>query len=117
LSDLGAKKKALIAEAEVYRQTLKLEIQNLRLYGAKAKRAVGSFSFSNPLLVIGATLAGTLLKRRNSFRLRAATVSFIAWQAYQRLFVPLRGIFLRKRSRERQRIASRTQDRLSVEEI
>jgi len=117
LSDLEAKKKALIAEAEVYRQTLKLEIQNLRLYGAKAKRAVGSFSFSNPLLVIGATLAGTLLKRRNSFRLRAATVSFIAWQAYQRLFVPLRGIFLRKRSRERQRIASRTQDRLSVEEI
>ena len=117
LSDLEAKKKALIAEAEVYRQTLKLELQNVRLSAVKVRRTVSSFSFSNPLLVLGATLAGSLLKRKGSFRLRAATIGFIAWQIYQRVFVPLRGVFPRRRSRARQRSASRSRERLSVEEI
>jgi hypothetical protein len=117
LSELEEKKKALIAEAEVYRQTLKLEIQNVRLYGAKARRAVGSFSFSNPLLVIGATLAGTLLKQRSAFKLRAATVTFMAWQIYQRLVIPIRGMFFRKRSRARTRDTSQAYERASVEEI
>ena len=117
LSDLEEKKKALVAEAEVYRQTLKLEVQNIRLYGVKARRAVSSFSFSNPLLMLAATFAGGVLKRKSSVKLRAATIGFIAWQIYQRLFVPLRGIFFRRRSRALQRGGSRSDERVSVEEI
>ena len=115
LSDLDAKKKALIAEAEVYRQTLKLEIQNVRLCAAKAGRTVRSFSFSNPLLVLAATLSGTLLKRRSAFKMRAATAAFLGWQIYQRLVIPIRGMFFRKRSRSR--AAARAYERESIEEI
>jgi len=99
LNEIEAKKKALIAEAEVYRQTLKLEIQNLRLCTAKAKRTFSSFSVSNPMLVLGTTLLGSVLKRRKSFRLRAATAAFLGWQLYQKIIVPVRGMFWRRTAR------------------
>jgi hypothetical protein len=114
LNDLEAKKKALAAEAEVYRQTLKLELQNLRLYGMKAKRAASSLSFSNPMLVLAAALAGTLLKRRKSFRLRAASIAFLGWQIYQKLFLPMRSLLWRRGSR-RSRRTSRDYDRVAAQ--
>ncbi len=41
----------MVAESEVYRQTLKLEVQNLRLYGARVQRKLGFFSPMNPLMM------------------------------------------------------------------
>ena len=105
LSDIDAKKKALIAEAEVYRQTLKLEIQNLRLCTARAKKTFTSFSVSNPMLVLGATLLGSILKSRKSFQLRATTAVFLGWQLYQKIILPLRGMFWRRSARRSERTA------------
>jgi hypothetical protein len=104
LNELEAKRKALAAEAEVYRQTLKLEIQNLRLCAAKAKRTATSLSFSNPAVMLGAVVAGKLLKGRSFFRLRLVTTAIVAWQLYQKLFMPLKSLFSRRASRSTHRI-------------
>jgi hypothetical protein len=49
MNDLERRKKLLIAEAAVYRETLKLEFQNLRIYGLKTRRKLTSFRGGNPL--------------------------------------------------------------------
>ncbi len=51
IKQLEARKRALVAESEVYRQTLKLEVQNLRLYAVRFQRKLGFFSPANPLMM------------------------------------------------------------------
>ena len=66
MNELEAKKKALVAESEVYRQTLKLEIQNLRLCAVRSRRKLSLLGASSSLLMLGAPLARSLLGRRRS---------------------------------------------------
>jgi hypothetical protein len=84
VSDLDKRKKLLIAEAEVYRQTLKLEFQNLRIYGLKQKRKLTSFGGGNPLLAFGMPMLTSLIARRRKAR-RWGALAFIGWQLYSRL--------------------------------
>ena len=56
MSDLEQRKKLLVAEAEVYREMLKLELQTFKLHGLQAKRRLKSFSTYTPLLMTGVPL-------------------------------------------------------------
>jgi hypothetical protein len=98
---LKAKKKALIAESEVCRELLKLEVQNLRIYGLKTKRRLTSFNSGNPLFMLaGLPMAGALFRRK---RPRTGWTQWLAlvvgaWQAYVRFGPAVRSIFPRRRA-------------------
>jgi hypothetical protein len=71
MSELEKRKKLLIAEAEVYRQMLKLEVYNLQIYGIKTKRRFTSFSPRyNPMVSLGIPIISSLIyrKRRRSLK-------------------------------------------------
>jgi len=83
VNDLEKRKKLLLAEAEVYRQTLKLELNNLRIYGLKTRRKLTSFSVGNPVLVFGIPILTSWLARRRKLR-QAGALGFIGWQLLKR---------------------------------
>src|SRR2546422_10547813 len=93
MNPLEAKRKALVAESEVYRETLKLECHNLRLYGLRAKQRLTSFGRPNSLLMLAAPLAGAIFSRRRSSWLRRAAMAFLSWQLTSRLAPFLVGLF------------------------
>src|SRR5436309_3238961 len=92
MKDLESKKLALAAESEVYRQALKLELQNLRLYGMRAKKRFTSFGRFNPLLMLALSLGSSFLKRRLSLP-RLVMAAFVGWQLYQRISTVWGGLF------------------------
>jgi len=93
MKDLQARKRALAAESEVYRQTLKLELQNLRLYGMSLKRKVTKARASSLALAAGAPLLWALLFKRRRSKLGLASAAVTAWNLYRK-FAPLfRGFF------------------------
>lgn len=66
VKELEAKRRALVAESEVYRQTLLLEVMNVRLAGAKTRREISDKI--RPLLIMLAPLgavAGIWRERRS----------------------------------------------------
>src|SRR5262245_22047118 len=71
----------LVAESEIYREMLKLEIHNLRIYGAKMKRrltsagAVSQASFS---------LASWLTGKRRPGWWQIGALALLAWKWYRR---------------------------------
>jgi hypothetical protein len=89
MSELEARRKALAAEAEVYRQTLKLEIQNIRLYSQQMKRSYRSVSPRNPLFMVLAPLVTSLLGRTKPARkFKFLSTVMMGYQMFNR-FAPL----------------------------
>lgn len=84
MNDLERRKKLLIAEAAVYRETLKLEVQNLRIYGIKTRRKLKSFGGGNPLLAFGVPLLTSLMARKRKAR-RWSALAFMGWQLFNRI--------------------------------
>lgn len=82
---LEARKQALAAESELYRQILKLEVENLRLSSARARRRFSVLGNSAQWLLLGAPVAGSLLRTRRMGRLRLFTTALMAWRMYQRI--------------------------------
>jgi hypothetical protein len=66
MKDFEARRKALAAEAEVYRQTMKLELENIRLYTRQVRRKYTAVSPRNPLFAMAAPLLALLLGRGKS---------------------------------------------------
>src|SRR6266481_7327572 len=93
MNELEAKKRALVAESEVYRETLKLELHNLRLYVSRTKKKLTSFTRPNPFLMLAAPLAGAFFRKCSSSWLRRATMAFLSWQVSSRLMPFLSGLF------------------------
>ncbi len=58
IRELEARRQALVGESEVYRQTLLLEVMNLRLAGAETRRQLGSTL--RPWLVVLAPLGALI---------------------------------------------------------
>jgi len=79
MNELEAKRKALVAESEVYRETLKLEFQALRLCGLKARKA--SFFKVLPLL----SMAGPLLMGRDRSWPRLLSAALLGWRMYRKI--------------------------------
>jgi hypothetical protein len=98
MNELEAKKRALAAESEVYRETLKLELHNLRLYVSRTKQKLKGFGRPNPLLMLVAPLAGAFFRKRRASWLRRATMAFLSWQVSSRLMPFLSGLFSSSRT-------------------
>ena len=93
VGEIEAKKRALIAESEVYRSVLTLEVQNIRIYGGNLKSKLSVLKRLEPLLTLSAALAGVVQRKparppRGLFH-RAARV----WRIY-RLFSPVLNLAL-----------------------
>lgn len=89
MKDTEARKRALVAENEVYRQTLTLEIQNLRLYSLRIQRKIALLRLANPLLQAAGSLFGTRFlspgprrKRRGKWS-RLLGASLMGWRLYR----------------------------------
>ncbi|HTL59734.1 MAG TPA: hypothetical protein VL361_28950 [Candidatus Limnocylindrales bacterium] len=67
LKSLAARKQALVAQSEVYRQTLAIELENLKLYRAGLERKFRLLRALKPLLFI-APLAGSFLGLRSRLK-------------------------------------------------
>jgi hypothetical protein len=89
IEQLEARKGALVAESEVYRQTLKLEIQNLRLYGlhagSKVQQFKGLFLVMPLVLSLTRILSGKFSgrRRRPGWR-RLFTTALMGWRLYRK---------------------------------
>ena len=91
MSKLATRKKMLVAESEVYRQLLKLEIQTFKVYGTRTRRRLTSFTTYLPLAISGIPFLSGLFrkKRTRSFSLkRLSSLFLLGWKAY-RQFSPI----------------------------
>ena len=84
MKELDARKKALLAEGDVYRQMLRLEIQNARLYAFTMQRRCRSFGTGNPFLLFGIPLLNKYLQRRVSRKFGFLGKVFSSWQMISR---------------------------------
>jgi hypothetical protein len=90
MSKFETRKKLLIAESEVYRQLLKMEIQTFKVYGARTKKRFRVLSTYLPALMSGLPIVTSLFGRKKSSRLSLKRLSswfFLGWKAY-RQFAP-----------------------------
>src|ERR1041385_1883273 len=92
MNPLEAKRRALAAESEVYREMLKLELQNVRLYGVTAKRRLTRFTNARQLFLLLAPVLGGFFKRRRGSLLRQALLGLLSWQVWNRLLPLLNGL-------------------------
>jgi hypothetical protein len=97
VSDLEKRKRMLVAECEVYRQTLKLELHNLKICALRNKRRLTSFRASNPLLTMLPMLSVFFTARRRRFSWKQfAAAAFMGLQFYNRFAPWCRGLFVRE---------------------
>jgi hypothetical protein len=103
MSELEARKKLLVAESEVYRELLKLEIQNFRIYGKKTQRKLsllGTFQTYLPMMMSGIPVAATLFGRKQRFSFQKfGSLLFLGWKAYNQFGSHLKGIRKQVRTR------------------
>ena len=91
MNALQGKKQALAAESEVYRELLRVELENLRLYGVSAKNKLAGLARPSPWLLALAPLAVGLLRNRNGSLLRRAALGLLSWHLTERLVPFLKG--------------------------
>jgi hypothetical protein len=98
MNDLQARKKALAVESDVYRELLKFEIQNLRIYSLKAKQRFYSFNVLDSFLKFALPAAGGFFSKQRGFSWkRIAGVTLAGWQTYSRVRPLMQGLFGRKK--------------------
>jgi hypothetical protein len=94
MNDLEARKRALVQEAEIYRETLKLELQNIRLSAVQLKKKYSSFRSSNLLMMMAAPLAGLFLgKRSGPPKFKFLSGAVFLWQLYRKISALLPSLF------------------------
>ena len=103
MSELEKRKRLLIAECEVYRETLKLELQTFRIYGLYAKKRLKTFNTYTPMLLTALPLLRSLFvarKKTGSWK-RMGTMAWLGLQLYQRFGPLLRNAILQVRRPEK----------------
>ena len=101
-----AKKQALAAESEAYRQVLRWQLQNLSLHSASLKQKVTAVT-SNPFLrlvptagtLLGSPLQAWLFRGKKSSRLRLLAKAYLAWKVFIK-FKPMLRFLPSKRNSE-----------------
>lgn len=88
IADLQTRKRALVAESEVYRQTLALEVRNVQLYSLRLRKKFAFFSSLQPLVFMGVPLVGSMLRRRKRRRRGLVGTIFLGLRLY-RQFAPM----------------------------
>jgi len=99
VKDIEARKRALAAGSEACRQALKLELHNLRLYGSSLQRKLNPIHGLGPLLMLGAPLAASFLRRKQPKWLRLVETALVGWRLYRRFAPILSEILPRRKSR------------------
>jgi len=79
-----ARKRALAQESEAYRQALRVEVHNLRLYAANVQQKLMPLRTFAPLFMLSAPLAGSFLRKRKPKWLRLAESGLVGWGLYRR---------------------------------
>jgi hypothetical protein len=98
------RKRALAAECDVYRQTLHLEVQNLRLYSHRTKRKFNRLMAPNPVLMLVMPLVSAYFKARFSRGQRRGkwwplvSGAVMTWQLYRKVGPLLRALLFRSNS-------------------
>ena len=100
MKELEARRKALAQESDVYRESLKLQFQNLQLYGAHLRQRFNFFRPSNPLMMlIGPLIGGFVQSRRKSSRMGIFATLLFAWKMFRRVRALLPAFFARRKKR------------------
>ena len=82
-----ARKRALLAESEVLRETLRLELRNFRFYSVTVRKRFSTLSALRPWLFLGAPIVSFIRgrkRRRRSGKLRAIGTAFTLWRLYRK---------------------------------
>jgi len=115
MSKFETKKKLLVAESEVYRQLLKLELQTFKVYSKRTSRRLTSISTYMRFGMAGMPLLAGLFARKKgrsqvpSFKRMGAMLMF-GWKTYQRF----RPFFLnRSRAQDRRPADTAAEEYLS----
>jgi hypothetical protein len=91
IKELEAKKRALAEESDLYRQSLRFEVHNLRLHAAWSKRRLTTLTFS-PLWALLPPLLNYFIskKKRRSSKWRIFSTALAGWQLYRKFsgFIP-----------------------------
>jgi len=93
IKDLEQRKKALAEESDIYRETLKIQVQNLRLYGVRARRRFSVFSPSNPLMMLATPFAWAFIGKRRFPKVRFITAAIIGWKLFRAARSVFPGLF------------------------
>jgi len=89
MSKFEARKKMLVAESDVYRELLKMELQTFQVYAKRTKRRLTSTTSYLPLVTSGLPLLATFLigkkgKSSTSSFKRMMSLAMLGWKTYQR---------------------------------
>ena len=90
LPELEARKQALVAESEIYRQTLSAELRNVQLYVAGTGRKLSHFKSLFAIVPIGSSLLGLLAaglfrrKKRKGGWPPIVPTALMGWRFYQK---------------------------------
>ena len=91
ISELEARKRALVEESELYREALKLEFRNLSLYAGRIGQTASTVKSFNPLLMMAAPFAKTFFGRSKMLRFLARV--YVGFKLYRQFAPLLRGVF------------------------
>jgi hypothetical protein len=97
VKDIEARKRALLEESDLYRQSLRFEIDNLRLHTTWVKRRATWLTLTPLWPLVPQLLKFFVKKKRPTSKWRWFSSVMAGWQLYQKVarFVP--GIFSRGR--------------------
>jgi hypothetical protein len=96
VEELEERKRALVEQSEIYRQTLQFELQNLRLYTEGITRKVNVVRSFNPLMVFAAPLLKSFFQRKlRKSKLGLFAKGLMFWRLYRQFSPLLRGVFSR----------------------
>jgi hypothetical protein len=105
MNPLAARKQALLAESEIYRQALTIEIQNLKLSAAFIKRNLNILRLLKPMLLL-APVAASIIGLRSSSKPEGRSsdgwrrwwgAALVGWRLYRQA-APLLGQLLSRRN-------------------
>jgi hypothetical protein len=101
IRDLEARKRAVLEQSDLYRQSLRFEIDNLRLHATSIKRKATWLTLTPLWPLVPQLLKLFLKKKRPTTKWRWLSTVLAGWQLYQKVarFVP--AIFFRRRARVR----------------
>ncbi len=107
MSDLAARKQALITESEVYRQTLMLEVEQVRLQARAIHRRWSAFT--SPMFLLAPFLGSWLTRTRNRVVFgkkpfgwrRWVLGAWTAWRLYRQFGPVLSGLLAARQASRR----------------
>jgi hypothetical protein len=97
IKDLEARKRALVEECDLYRQSLRFEVDNLRLHTTWIKRRATWLTLTPLWPLVPQLLKAFVKKKRATSKWRWLSTVLAGWQVYKKVagFVP--AIFFRGR--------------------